>query len=153
MVTKSKDKPTKKAAKPKPDKPTVSKKTKQPKAAVDGADSLETIWKQLVSSATSQAAKAAFEGIETIKFDDDLIVIRSDAGVIPMMLLERIETKLSDAAGRRIRVQSDSPPDEAPPALSPQDAGDDPCVELVKDLFDATVIKVRSGTNNKEETA
>lgn len=153
IVTKSKDKPTKKAAKPKPDKPMVSKKTKQPKLAVDGADSLETIWKQLVSSATSQAAKAAFEGIETIKFDDDLIVIRSDAGVIPMMLLERIETKLSDAAGRRIRVQSDSPPDEAPPALSPQDAGDDPCVELVKDLFDATVIKVRSGTNNKEETA
>ena len=85
--------------------------------------------------------------------ENDHPCIRSDSGVIPMMLLERIETKLSDAAGRRIRVQSDSPPDQAPPELSPQDAGDDPCVELAKDLFDATVIKVRSGTNNKEETA
>jgi hypothetical protein len=120
---------------------------------VDGADSLETIWKQLVSSATSQAAKAAFEGIQAIKFDGDIVVIRSDGGAVPAMLLERIETKLSDAAGRRIRVQSDSPLDEGPPALSPQDAAGDPCVEMVKDLFDATVIQVRGGTNNKGESA
>ena len=117
------------------------------------ADSLETIWQQLVSSATSQAAKAAFEGVQAIKFAEDLVVIRSDAGSVPKMLIERIETKLSAAAGRRIRVQADSPSDEVPSTLGPQDAGDDPRVEMVKDLFDATVIKVRSGTNGKEETA
>ena len=71
------------------------------------ADSLETIWQQLVSSATSQAAKAAFEGVQAIKFAEDLVVIRSDAGSVPKMLIERIETKLSAAAGRRIRVQAD----------------------------------------------
>jgi len=159
IATESKEMPAKKAAKPKPkqEKAAVSKKTKQPKATgglpAEGDDSLETIWQQLVTSATSQAAKAAFEGVQVIKFDDDLVVIRSDAGSVPKMLIERIEAKLSDAAGRRIRVQSDSPSDEGPAALCPQDAGDDPRVELVKDLFDATVIKVRSGTNDKEETA
>ena len=157
----SKEKPAKKAAKPKPKpkqgKATIPKITKQPKPAagspVEVADSLETIWQQLVSSATSQAAKAAFEGVQAIKFAEDLVVIRSDAGSVPKMLIERIETKLSAAAGRRIRVQADSPSDEVPATLAPQDAGDDPRVEMVKDLFDATVIKVQSGTNDKEETA
>jgi DNA polymerase-3 subunit gamma/tau len=161
IAVESNETPTKKHAKPKPkskrDKPAVSKKSvpakPTPVLPVDGADSLETIWKQLVSSATSQAAKAAFEGIQAIKFDGDIVVIRSDGGAVPAMLLERIETKLSDAAGRRIRVQSDSPLDEGPPALSPQDAAGDPCVEMVKDLFDATVIQVRGGTNNKGESA
>jgi DNA polymerase-3 subunit gamma/tau len=142
-------------ASPKPEpKAKPAKKTKlakKPPSPASESASLESIWSQLVSSAATQAAKAAFEGVQAIGFADDVVVIRSADGSLPKMVLERIETKLSDAAGRRIRVESDSPASAAMPATTSKDAGDDPRVELVKDLFDATVIDVQGVPDKKEK--
>jgi DNA polymerase-3 subunit gamma/tau len=112
--------------------------------------SLEDIWTRLVSEATTQAAKAAFEGIHPVRFDGDLVVVRSEEGPVPAVLVERLASRMSDAAGRSVRVESDAPA-KAPAPTVPVEDVDDPRVELAKDLFDATVIDVRKGQGGSKD--
>ncbi len=117
--------------------------------ASSACEPLEAIWTKLVDEATTQAAKAAFEGIRPVRFDADLIVVRSDDGPVPAVLVERLASRISDAAGRSVRVESDAP--KAAASVAPAEHADDPRVELAKDLFDATVIEVRKGNGGPQD--
>jgi DNA polymerase-3 subunit gamma/tau len=116
-----------------------------PTADPCATETLEQIWTRLVESVTGQAAKATFDGIEPIRFDVDRVVVRSLGGPMSSLVLERLTKRLSDAAGRGVRVESDEPAEPAAPAAQPGGSThiDDPRVDLAMELFDASVIDVK----------
>jgi len=142
-------KPSSKGAAAKRASRSPQKASAEPKPPV-GSEPLEAIWSRLVSEATSQSAKAAFEGIRPVRFDADLVVVSSDEGPLPAVLVERLASRMSDAAGRSVRVESDSAGTPPPPPATVDDVND-PRVELAKDLFDATVIDVRKGSGGTND--
>lgn len=137
-------------ARPEPKPPPVSKAPATavkpaPQAEPAPIDSLEQIWTQLVESATGQAAKATFDGIDPIRFDTDRVIVRSSTGPVSVLMLERLAKRLSEAAGRGVRVESDQPADPPPQPRSRGESTqvDDPRVDLAMELFDASIIDVK----------
>jgi DNA polymerase-3 subunit gamma/tau len=132
--------------------PRVSKPAAGPKTPQPVVESLEQVWTRLVESVSGQAAKATFDGIEPIRFDADRVVVRSTAGPLSSVVLERLTKRLSDATGRGIRVESDEPAD---PTESPQQTRatqiDDPRVDLAMELFDASVVDVKKRESREEQ--
>jgi DNA polymerase-3 subunit gamma/tau len=151
-VERSEPKPNSKTAKPKPAAKAKSK-AKARETPPPASETLEQIWARLVASASGQAAKATFDGIEPIRFDVDLIIVRSSTGPMSRLVLERLTERLSDAAGRGIRVESDEFAEQ--PSRSPQQGGtthiDDPRVDLAMELFDASVVDVKKHNPREEQ--
>lgn len=143
-VAQSEPKPVPKAT---PAKAKPSAKAKRPPD-----DSLEQIWIELVKSATGQAAKATFDGIEPIRFEADRIVVRGLAGSVSTVVLERLTKRLSDAAGRGVRVESDEPVQQVAVASSSRTSQvDDPRVDLAMELFDASVVDVKKHRSQEQQ--
>ena len=151
-VERSEPKPSPKATKPKP-AAKAKAKAKAKATPPPASETLEQIWTRLVDSASGQAAKAIFDGIEPIRFDADLIIVRSSTGPMSRLVLERLAERLTDAVGRGIRVESDEFAEQ--PARSPQQGGtthiDDPRVDLAMELFDASVVDVKKHNPREEQ--
>ncbi|MBT5583147.1 MAG: hypothetical protein HOJ54_03980 [Phycisphaerae bacterium] len=115
-------------------------------------ESLEAVWIRLVKMAKSQAAKATFEGVEPVRFEGDSVVVRSSGAPMPRGLLDRIAKRLSDAVGRGVKVDADTPVKAAPIRRQRGSSTDvdDPRVDLAKELFDASVIDVRKHEHQEE---
>lgn len=144
--------PKKSAASPPIKKKAAALKPKSAAPDPVESESLEAVWIRLVKMAKSQAAKATFEGVEPVRFEGDSVVVRSSGAPMPRGLLDRIAKRLSDAVGRGVKVDADTPM-KAAPIRRPRGASadvDDPRVDLAKELFDASVIDVRKHEHQEE---
>jgi DNA polymerase-3 subunit gamma/tau len=146
------------ASKPAASKPAAPKPAASTPAAASAStrrssmESLEQVWDRLVKTAKSQVAKATFEGVEPVRFDGDSMVVRSTGAPIPRGLLERLAKRVSDAAGRGVKVNAETPMPATPTRRQSGTSTevDDPRVDLAKELFEASVVDVRKHEQQEE---
>ena len=162
-----KAKPQPAAAKPPPAtkkkasaKKAVAKTSASSKAATSQTEDLagkglETLWAQLLESATSKSAQATLEDIEPVSMlGSDIVVQSTNGGKVPSMVLDRLADRLGSMAGGTVVVhdaRATKQPEVMPakPASGPDDL-DDPHIQLVTELFDAEVVNVRRSDDAKE---
>ncbi|MDP7070011.1 MAG: DNA polymerase III subunit gamma/tau [Phycisphaerales bacterium] len=139
---KAASKPKKAASKP---KKAATPEVETPSKADEG---LEEVWNRLQGAASTQSAKAAFAEVQPILFEARRVVVRPVGAVVPSMVVDRLTQWLSEAAGREIRVEAEHAAEPPQPSATAARV-DDPRVDFAMDLFDATVIDVKSGPSKK----
>ncbi len=149
--------PAKKSAKPptkSPTKPPTKPSSKSSaKATPKQGDAMDSLWNQLLASATSKSAQAVLEDIEPVSLHEDELTVQAvGGGQVPSMVLDRLAERLGQLSGRSLRVRDQRavsvtmvPAEDAAADL------DDPNVKLVTELFDAEVVNVRRIRDGKEE--
>jgi len=129
--------------------PSAAPASGKPEAASDLAGS----WANMVAEGGSASMKAVLEDVEVVAFEGDVVRVRGSEGPLTSVALERIQDRLSQAAGRSIQIRDESVPPTAPPAKATDLDDENPRVELARSLFDATVVELKpaSGRGDAQE--